>query len=167
MSFPTNSSKTTSPRSPSWVAERDALRELGDRKTRTILAVYLARRSARRLHFFVHPDLAKLYGLSPSDLNWALDRLEGELVETLGSKKGRYRKLRLIPDFENSVGNEPHPQHDFERKSKRASLHGEKLIPHSDLLVRQPPDSQRGLAPEIIETLRQLGATKQTRLESK
>jgi hypothetical protein len=101
-----NSGNTPSaPKSPSWVVERDALRLFGDRKSRAILAIYHARRSAKKSEFFVHPDIAKLNGLSPSDLNWALGELEGKLVETVKSKQGRYRTLRLLSQFEDEVLN--------------------------------------------------------------
>lgn len=94
-------SRSTS-KSPSWIAERDALHLFSDRKARAILAIYHARRSARKTEFFVHPDITKRWSLTPTDLNWALDRLEGKLVETIGSKKGRYRMLRLLPQFEEA-----------------------------------------------------------------
>lgn len=92
-----------SPKSPSWIVERDAIRFLGERKTRAILAIFHARRSARKAEFFVHPDIAKRWGLSPADLNWALDRLDGKLMETLDSKNGRFRIIRLLPQFEESA----------------------------------------------------------------
>lgn len=94
----------SAPKSPSWIAERDALRLFADRKTRAILATYHARRSAKRQEFFVHPHIANLYGLKPADLNWALDKLEGVLLETTKSRKGGYRMLKLLPQFEEAVG---------------------------------------------------------------
>lgn len=100
----------SAPKSPSWIAERDALRLFGDRKSRAILAIYHARRSAKKTEFFVHPDITKRWNLSPTDLNWAVDKLEGKLVVTIGSKKGRYRMLRLLPQFEetaSSTGSHP------------------------------------------------------------
>lgn len=93
----------SSPKSPSWIVEREAIRLFGDRKTRAILAIYHARRSARKAEFFVHPDIAKRWDLSPPDLNWALDRLDGKLVETLDSKNGRFRIIRLLPQFEEAT----------------------------------------------------------------
>jgi hypothetical protein len=93
----------STPKSPSWIVERDAIRLFGDRKTRAILAIYHARRSAKKAEFFVHPDIAKVNGLSPSQLNWALGELEGVLIETLDSKKGRYRTIRLLPQFDDAV----------------------------------------------------------------
>jgi hypothetical protein len=89
-------------KSPSWITERDAIRLFGDRKSCAILAIYHARRSARAEEFFVHPHIAKLWGLSAADLNWALDKLDGKLVETIHSKSGRYRTLRLLPQFEDT-----------------------------------------------------------------
>lgn len=94
----------SAPKPFSWIAERDALRLFGDRKTRAILAIYHARRSAKRQEFFVHPDIASLNGLKPADLNWALDKLEGVLIETITSKSGKYRLLRLLPQYEEPVG---------------------------------------------------------------
>lgn len=96
-------------KSPSWIAERDALRLFGDRKTRAILALFHARRSARAEEFFVPPHIAKLNNLSPGDLNWALDKLEGKLVVTRGSKRGKWRMLRLLPELEEAF-TKPAPQ---------------------------------------------------------
>ena len=96
-------SSLSAPRSPSWVVERDAIRLFGDRKTRAILAIYQARRSAKKSEFFVHPNIARDNKLRPSDLNWALDHLEGKLMETLDSKNGRFRIIRLLPQFEESA----------------------------------------------------------------
>ena len=53
--------------------------------------------------FFVHPDIAKVNGLSPGQLNWALDRLQGSLIETVESKSGQYRTIRLLPQYENAI----------------------------------------------------------------
>jgi hypothetical protein len=98
-------------KSPSWIAERDALLLFGDRKTRAIIAIYHALRSAKKAEFFVHPDIAKRWSLSPADLNWALDRLEGKLVETVGSTKGRYRMMRLVTQFEETASSSgSHPE---------------------------------------------------------
>ena len=91
------------PKHPSWIVERDAIRLFGDRKTRAILAIYHARRSARKTEFFIHPDIANVNLLSPSQLNWALNELEGVMIETLDSKKGRYRTIRLLPQFEDAA----------------------------------------------------------------
>ena len=91
-------------KSLSWIVERDALRLFGDRRSRAILAIYHARRSAKRQEFFVHPDIARVNGLSPADLNWALDRLEGVLIVTTESRKGGYRLLKLLPQFEEVAG---------------------------------------------------------------
>jgi hypothetical protein len=93
----------SAPQSPSWIVERDALRLFGDRRSRAILAIYHARRSANRQEFFVHPDIAGVNGLSPADLNWALDKLEGVLIETLMSKSGKYRLLQLLPQYEEAI----------------------------------------------------------------
>ncbi len=100
------------PKSQSWVVERDAIRDFGDRKTRAILAIYHAQRSAKRQEFFVHPDIARVNGLSPADLNWALDKLEGVLIETLTSKSGKYRLLRILPQYEQAAG-EPSAETQF------------------------------------------------------
>lgn len=98
---PTNTlrSRKVAP-SPSLDAERTALRLFGDRTTRAILAVFHARRCAQGKEFFVPPHIAKLNGLSPSDLSWALGKLEGKLVVTQYSEKGKWRMLRLVPEFE-------------------------------------------------------------------
>lgn len=95
----------SSPQSPSWISERDALRLFGDRKTRGILAIFAARRSARRTEFFVHPKIASLFDLSSNDLSWVMDRLEGKLVEVTSSRRGKYRRMRLLPAFETNIAN--------------------------------------------------------------
>lgn len=87
----------------SWVTERDALVAFGDRKARAILAVFMARRSAKRNEFFVARSIAERFGLGVRDLNWALDKLEGELVETVESRKGRFRVIRLTVDWGETV----------------------------------------------------------------
>lgn len=96
----TNSASRSMPKSLSWVVERDALRKCADRKSRAILAIFHARRCAKTVEFFVPPQIAKLNGLTPGDLNWALDRLEGLLVKALGKKKGEWRIIQLLPEFE-------------------------------------------------------------------
>ncbi len=94
---------SASGRGISWVTERDALRTLGDRKARAMLAVFTARRSARNEVFFVPPQIADLYGLKPRDLCWALNALEGALLTTIGAAKGKFRMIRLLPKWEDRV----------------------------------------------------------------
>lgn len=87
-------------KSGSWVVERDALVEYGDRKTRAVLAIFTARRSAKKEEFFVSPHIARHFKLSTRDLNWALDKLEGCLVRTSDSRSGKFRSLKLMPEWE-------------------------------------------------------------------
>lgn len=91
------------PRTISWITERDILRELGDRRTRAVLAILTARRSSGCLEFFVPPHIATLFRLSPKDLCWALKDMDGTLLRTVGSTKGKFRKIRLLPEWENQV----------------------------------------------------------------
>jgi hypothetical protein len=72
----------------------------GDRRSRTILAIMAARRSSGREVFFVPPQIANLYGLTPRDLCWALDDLEGRVTVTVGSKQGKFRQVRLADRWE-------------------------------------------------------------------
>lgn len=87
----------------SWITERNVLREVGDRRTRAVLAIFHARRSARKETFFVPPQIAAIYRLKPADLCWALDALDGVVVETVGTTKGKFRTVRLLPRWEQRV----------------------------------------------------------------
>ena len=89
------------------VVERDLIRKFGDRRTRAVLAVVTARRSAGTPEFFVAPGIVALYRLSPRDLNWALDDLEGVLTVTDNAVKGRYRRLHLVPAWEERLATAP------------------------------------------------------------
>jgi len=89
--------------SPTATQERIALERFGDRITRAVIAVFHARRSAKQEEFFVAPQIAEMHGLNPKDLNWALGRLEGRLIETLEARRGRFRRIRLNPEFEHSA----------------------------------------------------------------
>lgn len=95
--------KSVPPTTISWITERDILRELGDRRTRAVLAILTARRSSGCLEFFVPPHIATLFRLSPKDLCWALKDMDGTLLRTVGSTKGKFRKIRLLPEWENQV----------------------------------------------------------------
>jgi hypothetical protein len=72
----------------------------GDRRSRAILAAMAARRSSGRQVFFVAPHIAEYFGLTPRDLHWALDALEDIVVQTVGSKQGKFRKIRLLSKWE-------------------------------------------------------------------
>ena len=93
--------KKTNP--PTTTQERIALERFGCRITRTVIAVFHARRSAKQKEFFVAPQIAEYHELNPKDLNWALGRLEGQLIETLEARRGRFRRIRLMPEFEYSA----------------------------------------------------------------
>ena len=104
----------------SWIVERDILSELGDRRTRAILAIVMARRCAGLPVFFVPPHIATRFLLSPHDLSWALRSLDGQLVETVGSTKGKFRRLRLLPEWEKrATATSKTAQPDNNRESKR------------------------------------------------
>lgn len=45
-----------------------------------------------------------MYGLTPRDLNWALDTLEGKVTETQTSLTGKFRRVRLLPHWESQQG---------------------------------------------------------------
>jgi len=81
-------------------AERDALREFADRKTRAILAIFTSRRSSGKKEFFVPPHIAELYRLTPRDLAWAYEKLEGLCINTVNSKMGKFRIVRLTDEWE-------------------------------------------------------------------
>lgn len=49
------------------------------------------------------PHIATLFRLSPKDLCWALKDLDGALLRTVGSTKGKFRKIRLLPAWEDQV----------------------------------------------------------------
>ena len=125
----------SAPKSPSWIAERDALRLLGDRRSRAILAIYHARRSAKRQEFFIHPDIAKVNGLKPADLNWALDRLEGVLIVTSKSRKGGYRLLKLLPQFEEVVGKPASTSPQTGRVSTTVAPDGEQVMVDTEAVL--------------------------------
>lgn len=84
----------------SWIVERDALLQFGDRRTRAILAIFASRRGAGKPVFFVPPHIAEYFRLTPRDLFWAHSELEGKLLETIGSKRGKFRRVRLLPEWE-------------------------------------------------------------------
>jgi hypothetical protein len=95
-------------RSISWVMERDLLCQFGDRRTRAVLAIMMARRCARTPEFFIPPQIAERFGLSARDLCWALNDLEGKLLKTITSTKGKFRKVRLLLEAEErAAGEEP------------------------------------------------------------
>lgn len=144
------------PESPSWVAERVALREYGDRKTRAILAVFLARRSAHKEIFFVAPSIAQLHNLSASDLNWALDRLEGDVLETRESRRGKFRTIRLLPRFEEEVvvvegirRGRRRP-----RRPDNVTLGEERVYFNKEQMLARISSPERESAPRVLETLR-------------
>lgn len=135
-------------RSGSWVVERDALTQYGDRKTRAILAVFTARRSSKKKEFFVSPHIARHFNLSARDLYWALDKLEGELVRTLDSKTGKFRLLSLMPEWELLEGMKP--------KVATGSGHaedGELLVVDKERELKQLPIS---IDDEVAATLCEL-----------
>jgi len=112
---------STTNRSISWITERDMLRQFGDRRTRAILAIVTSRRSARTCKFFVPPHIAELYRLTSRDLCWAFKQLEGEILDTVESTKGRFRRIRLLPGWEGLV--------QAERKKPSPPIRQENAIP--------------------------------------
>lgn len=106
----------------SWIVERDILSELGDRRTRAILAILMARRCAGVPVFFVPPHIAARFSLSPQDLSWALRSLDGQLVQTVRSTKGKFRHLRLLPEWEErAVATSPPALPTTSRGTKRTA----------------------------------------------
>jgi len=148
----------SAPKSPSWIVERDSLRLWGDRKARAILAIFHARRCARKEEFFVHPDIAKRNGLTPSDLNWALNKLEGKLLETVKSQNGMYRVIRLLPQFEAV---EDGPGEQSRQSGPRASyaVPEEERVQFSDEdILARVHSGKAGYLPEVVAVLQELAA---------
>jgi hypothetical protein len=145
-------------KSPSWVTERDVLREFGDRKTRAILAIFLARRSAKNQEFFVHPSIAALHGLNSSDLNWTLDKLEGAVVETLESRNGKYRMLRLLPRFEEMETECATRDLGRGRRFRKAAPAEEMVIFDKNALLERLSVSPCEPAAEVLLTLREIAS---------
>lgn len=142
-----------SPKSPSWIIEREAMRLFSDRLSRTILAVYHARRSAQSEEFFVPPQIAKLNRLTPTDLNWALDKLEGKLLSTVNRKKGKWRKVRLLPEFEKEVTSSDKTRH-CNRGVEGVLLPDEERLSYDkDRILELAFDPQRKTSDEIVEAL--------------
>lgn len=146
------------PENPTLKAEREALRTAGDRKTRAITAVFHARRSARATEFFVPPHIARLHGLSPSDLNWALDRLERVVVETVEKRQGKWRILRLLPQYEDAQ----EVTHTSSRRADNLDPGEERVIFSKDSLraVTASLTSEPSPDPEVITALRDIAAQK-------
>lgn len=128
-------SKTAPPTTVSWITERNILREFGDRRTRAILAILTARRSSGSLEFFVPPHIAGLFNLTPKDLSWALQDLEGKLVNTRSSIKGKFRKVCLLPAWENQVGSEG--------QRRNVVAESENAATYEELLIGKPADRRR------------------------
>lgn len=85
---------------PWFIIERKAIAKHGGLISRAIMAIFHARCTAGVYVFCVTPDHAKLYSLSPTQLNWALSRLEGSLIVTIEAKRGGPRLIRLFPEWE-------------------------------------------------------------------
>lgn len=117
------------------------MREFGDRRTRAVLAVFTSRRSARSEVFFVPPQIAKLYRLSPRDLCWALGVLEGSLLQAVGTTKGKFRKIRLLPEWEGRVNVEKQGDSAIGRKRGK----GERAAIHHTTSVTMCPEVEKTL----------------------
>ncbi|MCU0751481.1 MAG: hypothetical protein MUF86_00390 [Akkermansiaceae bacterium] len=83
-----------------YETEQDIRREFCKPKDRVISAILASRRASKRRVFYVHPQLAAAYGVNPKQLGRTLDDLEGRLVVTVESTRGRYRRIRLVDRFE-------------------------------------------------------------------
>jgi len=151
-------------KSLSWIAERRALREFGDRRTRAILAIFVARRSAKRREFFVHPSIAQLHGLNPSDLNWALDKLEGDMVETLESRNGRFRTIRLMARFEEIERECATRNRGRGRICRRSNPDEERVTFDKGDLLERLSSAPRETETEVLKTLREIASAPPDRI---
>lgn len=125
--------------SGSWVVERDALKEYGDRKSRAILAIFTARRSSGKKEFFVSPHIADLYNLTPRDLNWALNKLDGIFINTIESKPGKFRLICLTPEWEAREAN----------KAKARQNHPTNMNNGEELVIIDKADTLKNAATYI------------------
>lgn len=121
-----------------------------------------SRRCACNEEFFVGPQIAKLNDLSPSDLNWALDRLEGQVVTTQSRLRGKFRRLRLLPHFESKVmecsgrnAASPSAIPKGHPDEERVYVDTDEVLARAGAAKCEPSD-------EILETLREL-ASEQTK----
>ena len=146
------------PKSPSLVAEWDALRLFGDRTSRVILAIFHARRCAQTEEFFVAPHIAKFNNLSPKDLNWALDRLERKLVVTRSSKKGKWRMIRLLPQFEEAVRTTAIQGTWAQEAADDLQANEERVTYDREYILGEAASSNNEMSPAVIKTLRQIAS---------
>ncbi|MDQ8191574.1 hypothetical protein [Roseibacillus persicicus] len=146
------------PKSPSWAVEREAIRLYSDRVSRAILAVYHARRTAQSEEFFVAPQIAKLNRLSPADLNWALDKLEGKVMTTVSSKKGRWRTIRLLPHLEKGVMAPGKQSHHGEGMEGALQPDEERLSYDKETVLNLAFSSDGETSAEVLEALNIIAA---------
>ncbi len=154
----TSKASHPSAKSPSLAVEREAIRQFGDRRSRAILAVFHARRCAQQTEFFVSPQIARLNRLSPTDLNWALDKLEGEVVETLEKKNGKWRVLRLLPEFEQAEtapSRAPHPGLDATADLQPDE---ERVVYDQEHGIRQAASLDGEMPPEVLDVLNEIAS---------
>jgi len=125
--------------------ERDLLCQFGDRRTRAILAIMMARRSAQTTEFFVPPEIADRFGLTARDLCWAYNDLEGKLLKTITSTKGKFRRVRLLPEVEARMMAEKSDG----KPSSRRQQHGQTQEPVSD-------GQANTMDPAVLRTLEEI-----------
>ena len=81
---------------PTFIAESEARATHGSVFDRTLAAVFFAAHLSRQDVFFVGQAARTKYNLLPNQLRKGLDQLEAkDVIESVGSKKGRYRRIRL------------------------------------------------------------------------
>ena len=79
-----------------WGEEVEARAEHGTITDRTIGAVYMAARLAKKPVFFVGGGARKRLNLTPGQLWKGLDRLEKRgVIKTVSTRKGKYRRIQL------------------------------------------------------------------------
>lgn len=79
--------------------EADIRRDFTKTGDRIVSAIIAAARISRVPEFYIPPSLAGSYGLTSKQLNRGLDALEGRLIETARSKRGAYRRVRLLAPY--------------------------------------------------------------------
>jgi biotin operon repressor len=83
--------------------EHDIRRDFTSPTDRVVSALVVARRTAAKggsKEFYLGESLAASFGLSPSQVWRALERLEGKLVRSVGGTRGRHRRLVFLPPYD-------------------------------------------------------------------
>lgn len=156
----TSKASPPTPKSPSWVVEWEAIRQFSDRISRAIIAIFHARRCAQTAEFFVSPQIARLNRLSPTDLNWALDKLEGKVVEALRKKNGKWRVIRLLPQFEQArmaIPGATHPSQEA-TGALQPDEDEERVVCDQEDVIRHAVSLEREIPSEIVHVLNEIAS---------